>query len=112
MIGASAMLDAFADWFFSLGTRYGVDPVIFGLIYIGAIPFFSVFVGRLVFNLRAGRPIVLPALGAGVSFVSAYLYLFVTGRDLPVWVYLILGAMIIYGVLSTARHVRRRVVEG
>jgi len=31
---------AFKDWFFSLGAQYGVNPVIFGSISVGAIPFF------------------------------------------------------------------------
>jgi hypothetical protein len=26
-------------WFFGLGENYGVNPIIFGSIYVGAIPF-------------------------------------------------------------------------
>jgi hypothetical protein len=28
------------NWFMGLGEPYGVDPVIFGSIYVGAIPIF------------------------------------------------------------------------
>ncbi len=37
-------------WFMSLGEQYGVDPIIFGVIYVGAIPFFTLSIGWLVKN--------------------------------------------------------------
>ncbi len=33
--------ETFKEWFLSLGRNYGVNPYIFGGIYIGAIPFSS-----------------------------------------------------------------------
>ncbi len=75
--------DAVREWFLGLGAAYGVDPVVFGVIYVGAIPFFTLSVGRVVRNLRAGRSIVVPALAASFFFVSAYLYLLVAGRNIP-----------------------------
>ncbi len=102
------MLTALQTWFFGLGARYGVDPFVFGAIYVGAIPFFLLSVGWLVTRLRAGRSIVLPVLCAGFCFVSAYLYLAVVGHDIPVWVWAALGVMVVYGAVSTIRDVRRR----
>ena len=29
------------DWFLNLGQQYNVNPIIFGAIYVGAIPLFS-----------------------------------------------------------------------
>lgn len=95
-------------WFFGLGAHYGVDPIIFGAIYVGAIPFFLLSIGWLVRRLRAGRSIVVPVLCAGFCFVSAYLYLAIAGHDIPVWVWAALGLLIIYGAFSTFRDVRKR----
>ena len=67
------MLAHLQGWFFGLGTEYGVDPMVFGAIYIGAIPFFLLSIGWLVRRLRAGQSIVVPVLCAGFCFVSAYL---------------------------------------
>ena len=50
----SGLWTAFQDWFFSLGEQYGVDPIIFGSISVGAIPFFWASVAWLVRNLRQG----------------------------------------------------------
>ena len=96
------------DWFFGLGAHYGVDPVVFGAIYVGAIPFFLLSIGCLVARLRAGKSIVVPVLCAGFCFVSAYLYLAIVGHDIPVWVWAALGLLIVYGAISTVRDVRKK----
>ena len=101
------MWDAFKEWFLSLGPKYGVNPIIFGVIYVGAIPFFTLSVGWLIRNLRQKKSVVLPVLAASFCFVSAYLYLIVAGKNIPLWVYGFLAAMIAYGIFSTVRKVRR-----
>ena len=106
------MWETFTEWFLSLGDQYGVNPIIFGSIYVGAIPFFTVSVARLVRNLRRKQSIVLPALSASFFFVSAYLYLLVAGRNIPLWVYGFLAVMIAYGVYATVRKIQRQAAEG
>ena len=100
------MWEAFTEWFLSLGPQYGVNPIIFGSIYVGAIPFFTVSVGWLVRNLRRKNSIVLPALSASFFFISAYLYLLVAGRNIPLWVYGFIAAMIAFGIYSTLKKIR------
>ena len=100
---------AINGWFMGLGAQYGVNPYIFGAIYVGAIPFFVASIAWLVRRKRAGWSIVAPVLCAGFWFVSAYLYLAVAGRNIPVWVWAFLGALIVYGAWSTVRDVRRKV---
>lgn len=104
----SAIVTSLHDWFFGLGARYGVDPIVFGAIYVGAIPFFLLSIAWLVRRLRAGRSIVVPVSCAGFCFVSAYLYLAVVGHDIPMWVWAALGLLIAYGAISTMRDVRQR----
>ncbi|MCI0485241.1 MAG: hypothetical protein L0229_01315 [Blastocatellia bacterium] len=99
------------EWFFSLGEQYNVNPIIFGAIYIGAIPFFTASIAWLVRNYRKGKSIVMPVLSAGFFFVSAYLYLIIAGRNVPLWVYLVLAAMIVFGIFSTIKKVRRQIKE-
>ena len=106
------MWETFTEWFLSLGDQYGVNPIIFGSIYVGAIPFFTVSIARLVRNLRRKQSIVLPALSASFFFVSAYLYLLVAGRNIPVWVYGFIAVMIAYGVYSTVQKIRQQAAEG
>ena len=106
------MLADINQWFLALGAEYGVNPYIFGGIYVGAIPFFLLSVGWLVKRARAGQSTVLPTMLAGFFFVSAYLYLAIAGRNIPVWVWIFLAALVIYGAFSTIRDTRKKIREG
>ena len=105
------MWETFTEWFLSLGEQYGVNPLIFGSIYVGAIPFFTLSIVRLIRNLRRKQSIVLPALSASFFFVSAYLYLLVVGHNIPLWVYGFIAVMIAYGIYSTVQKIRRQAAE-
>ena len=96
----------FQDWFIGLGSQYGVNPIIFGAVYVGGIPFFTASVAWLIRNLKSGRPIQLPILSAGFFFISAYLYLIIFGENIPFWVYGFIVAMISYGIWATLRRIR------
>ncbi len=102
-------LSSINEWFLSLGAQYGVNPYIFGAIYVGAIPFFLASIGWLVKRKRAGLSIVLPVLSAGFFFISAYLYLAIAGRNIPLWVWVMLAALVVYGAWSTIRDVRNKI---
>ena len=106
------MLEDLNTWFLSLGAEYGVNPYIFGGIYVGAIPFFLLSIGWLVKRARAGQSTVVPTLLAGFFFVSAYLYLAIAGRNIPVWVWIFLAALLVYGAYSTIRDTRAKIRNG
>jgi O-antigen/teichoic acid export membrane protein len=105
------MWESLQAWFLSFGQEYGVNPVIFGAIYVGAIPFFTLSIAWLVRNKRAGKSIVLPVLSAGCFFVSAYVYLAIAGKNIPEWVWIFLGALIVYGTYSTVKSVRSKISD-
>ena len=103
------MLESINQWFLSLGSEYGVNPYVFGAIYVGAIPFFILSIGWLVRRAKAGKSTVLPTMSAGFFFVSAYLYLAVAGRNIPVWAWVFLAALIVYGAWSSIRDTRKKI---
>lgn len=101
-------INALKEWLLGLGEAYGVNPIIFAGIYVGAIPFFTLSVAWLVRNLRAGKSPALPILAAGCCFISAYVYLLIAGHNIPLWVYGLIVAMVIYGAWSTYQKVRKK----
>lgn len=103
------MLESINDWVLGLGAEYGVNPYIFAAIYIGAIPFFLASIAWLVKRARAHRSTVVPTMCAGFCFVSAYLYLAIAGENIPVWVWIFLAALVVYGAWSTVRDTRRKI---
>jgi hypothetical protein len=102
---------SFKEWFFSLGAQYGVDPIIFGSISVGAIPFFWLSVAWLVRNLRQGRSPFLPVVATSLCVLSAYIYLFIAGENLPLWVYGLVIGLIAYSAYSTVQTVREKTTE-
>ena len=97
------------DWFLGLGEQYGVNPIIFGSIYVGAIPFFTLSLGWLVKNYRKGKSIVIPALSTTFFFISAYLYLIIAGKNVPWWVYAVVVLLVAGGAYSTVQKIRKKV---
>ncbi|MEM1116417.1 MAG: hypothetical protein AAF845_10010 [Bacteroidota bacterium] len=105
------MFESAKEWFLSLGAEYGVDPLVFGAIYVGAIPLFTLAVAWLVRNVRQGRSPVVPALCAGACFISAYVYLLAVGMNVPAWVYAVVVVLVVGGAWSAVRSVRQKVAE-
>ena len=103
------MLESINQWFLSLGAEYGVNPYIFGGIYVAAIPFFLLSIAWLVRNAKVGKSTLLPTMCAGFFFVSAYLYLALVGNNIPVWVWIFLGVLIVYGAWSSIRDTRKKI---
>ena len=103
-----AWWETFKEWFLSLGNKYHVNPYIFGSIYIGAIPFFFLCLGWTIKNIKNKKSFVLPLLLTGLFFISAYLYLIIAGKNIPAWVYIFIGVMIVYGIYSTAKKIKKK----
>lgn len=99
------------EWVMALGAQYGVNPLIFAIIYVGAIPFFLFFTGLAIKRVRNKQGAVLPITAAGLCFVSAYLYLAIAGRGIPVWVWVFLGAVIAYGAWGAVKNFRKKLAE-
>ena len=95
-------------WFLDLGRQYGVNPIVFGSIYVGAIPLFALSMAWLVKNHKMNKSIVLPALLSTFFFISAYLYLIIEGENVPWWVYAIIVSMVAYSGWTTYRRIRRK----
>jgi len=100
--------EAFYRWFMELGGQYGVNPFVFGAIYIGAIPFFSLSLAWLINNLQQKKSAVLPAILSGFFFISAYIYLIIAGKNVPLWVYIVLVLLIASGAWSVVRKVNKQ----
>ena len=104
-----AMWEDIVAWLLSLGDEYGVDPVVYAVIYIGALPFFIGSVAWLVRTIRRRGPIGLPLLSTAVFFSLPTLYVFLAGRNLPQWVYVVLVGLAVVGAVITVRRVREQV---
>lgn len=100
--------ETFKEWFLSLGEKYNVNPFIFGGIYLGAIPFFFLSLAWSIKNIKNKKPLIIPVMLTGLFFISAYLYLIIAGKNIPIWVYIFIAAMVAYGTFSTIKKIKSK----
>jgi len=105
------MIEIVTSWFMGLGDKYGVNPIIFGSIYVGAIPFFMLSIAWVAKNYRREKSVVIPSLSAAFFFISAYVYLIIAGQNVPLWVYGVVILMVVYGAYSTILKVRAKIKD-
>lgn len=102
------MWEQFIQWFMALGEPYGVNPVIFGSIYLGAVPIFWVAIGWLVRNVKKKKSVTGPVILACCCAISAYVYLIFVGENVPAWVYVVVVAIIAYAIYATLNKVKAK----
>ena len=100
------MWEDLVAWLGSLGEEYGVDPLVYAILYVGAAPFFFGSLAWLIRSIRRRDALVIPALSAAFFFSLPTLYVFVAGRDLPAWIYAVLIGLAVIGLVGVARRVR------
>jgi fatty acid desaturase len=91
-------------------SRYGVDPIIFLVIYFGSVPFFYYSIFRMARAMlqRRQNDIITWSTVFLASTVAPFLYVLFFGRNLPWWVYLVVALLIGQGVYSLVRRLRRK----
>lgn len=99
------------DWLFDLGAQYGVNPILFGSLYLGSTPLLTLSLAWLIRNWQQRRSIVLPIVSATLFFVATYLYLLIAGDDLPLWIYLFVAASVGSSLILVVRKIQRQLQE-
>jgi fatty acid desaturase len=88
--------------------QYGVNPIVFLVIYLISGPFFYYSLFRVVQALAKKRG--KEGLVWGTIFLCAtiapFVYVLFFGRNLPWWVYGIIVLLIGYGIFSLIRKLR------
>jgi hypothetical protein len=90
--------------------EYGVNPIIFIVIYLGCAPFWYLSLFRTLRAAaakRANELMLWSTVFLGTS-VAPFVYVLLFGRNLPWWVYAIIAALVIEAVISLVRKLRER----
>ena len=88
---------------------YGVNPVIFLIIYLGCAPpfYYSLFRTLRALARQPGKEVMLwSAIFMGTN-VAPFVYVLFFGRNIPWWIYGIMALLIGQGVLSLVMKLRR-----
>ena len=86
-----------------------MNPFVFVAIVAVCFPFFYFSLFKLVRSV-AKRTFQQTGLWGSVFLLAAigpYIYVLIFGRNLPWWVYLIIGALVIQGVVTLLKRLRK-----
>ena len=96
------------DYYSTLGKKYHVDPIIFVGIHVVATPLF-LFAGWWIFyNMRKKKSLVIPIIIATIIFNSANIYLVISGKNIPFWIYIILAITTIISSYFTFKKFKKK----
>jgi len=87
---------------------YGVDPVVFLLIYLACAPVFYYSLFRMIraAAVRRANEAMFWSTVFLCAVVAPFLYVLVFGRNLPWWVYGVIVLLVGQGVLTLGRKLR------
>ncbi len=90
--------------------HYGVNPLIFIIIYFASVPFFYYSIFRMVRALakKLQTEIMIWSMIFLAATAAPFIYVLLFGRNLPWWVYVIIGLLIGQGVYSLIRKLTKK----
>ena len=89
--------------------NYGVNPVVFLVIYLACAPIFyySLFRTLRAFAKKLLNESMLWSTIFLCANVAPFLYVFIFGRNIPWWVYVIIVLLVGQGIVSLVLKLRR-----
>jgi fatty acid desaturase len=93
--------------------HYGVNPIIFIIIYLLGVPIFyySLFRTLRALAKKLGNEIMLWSAIFLCATIAPFLYVLLFGRNIPWWVYGIIAIIIGQGVLTLIMKIRKKPVN-
>lgn len=103
------MWESIRHYYTIIGEKYHVDPVIFVGIHVIATPLFIMAVAWIVRNAKRKKSIFIPGITSAFIFNAANIYLVFFGKNIPVWIYLIIGTTTIITSYFSIKKIRHKI---
>jgi Zn-dependent protease with chaperone function len=98
------------DYLFYQANLHQVNPWLFGALYLLSKILFLLFLGLAVKKLREKSPVLVLLLFAALGYSLPYFYLIIAGKNIPLWIYLVIGVIYIFSgwsIRAKFREARR-----
>ncbi len=105
------MWDAIKEYYITLGKKYSLDPFVFLAIHVLATPPFLFSVSWLIKNLKKGKSTLFPIAFALLFFNAANIYVVVAGKNIPFWIYSIIGLMTLFSGYIAYKKIKKKISE-
>lgn len=73
-----------------------LNPWLFSGLYLLSKLLFLFFLGQAIKNLKKKRAILLPLLFAALGYSLPYLYMVIAGRDIPLWIFMVITLIYLF----------------
>lgn len=103
--------ESIKSYYITLGERYEVDALLFVGIHVVATPLFAAAVWWIIYNYKKKKSILLPAIVAAFIFNAANIYLIIWGRNIPWWIYAIVGTTTIISTYFTVKSIKKKMAS-
>lgn len=87
---------------------YGVDPVIFVVIYLACAPVWWYSLARVLNAVARGRSDQILPWGSVllVTTVAPFVYVMIFGRNLPWWVWMVIAVLVVQSLFMLYRKIK------
>jgi len=91
-------------------TQYGVNPVVFLILYVVPAPFWYYTIFRTIRAVakKNSRDLMLWGMICLVLTIQPYVYVLIFGRNMPWWIYIIIGLLVAQGIFSLVRKLTKK----
>ena len=94
------------DYYFALSNQYHVNPIVFISIHAVCTPLLILVIWWLLRTKKQGKPIIVPLLCAIVLYNIANVYLVIAGRNIPLYIYIMLLVFTLYSGYISVKKIR------
>jgi Na+/melibiose symporter-like transporter len=99
------------DYYFEISTKYAVNPIVFISIHAVCTPLLILVIWWLLRTKKLGKPIIAPLLCAIVLYNIANVYLVIVGRNIPLYIYLMLILFTLYSGYISVSKIREKLAD-
>jgi hypothetical protein len=91
-------------------TTYGVDPIVFIIIYLLCVPIFYYSIIRTIRALarKQSTQILLWSMIFIFSTVAPFVYVIIFGHNIPWWVFVLIAILIGQAIVSLILRIKRK----
>ena len=98
-------------WVQALGENHNVNPVVFGVLYLGSYPPYIASIAWFVQSFRKKKRLMWPLVNVLFWFIMPALYIMIYGENVAWYVYAIIAGMLATGSFQTYRKIKSQVNE-
>lgn len=102
------VLEFLREWLTKIQRDYGVNPVIFAVIYFCGAPFFWFSIYKIIAGLKNRNiyQVRVFAIILGLTTIAPFVYIAIFGHNVPFWFWIFAGAIIFYTLFNVVLRIK------